>query len=327
MAQENSNALPMVDVAGVGLNATDTLIRVPHYPALDSKTRYLEAVTLAGGEVASALVACQRWGLRTRYIGKIGDDAAGEMQRKEFARAGVEAHLTVVPDCPSQSSFIIVDEASGERTSLWRRDLRMDMVPEEVERECVVRSCLLHVTGSSTAAMLRAAKWARAEKIPVTLDVDGVYFGVQELLEDVDYVISSRTFPEKLMGADNLFGLLPALSRKFGPRFVAATLGREGVLAWTEGRFYYCPAIRVPTVDTTGAGDIFHGGFIYGLLAGWPLERILDFSCAAAALNCTALGARSGIGSLDEIERLRREGQRYPNAFSPAELEAARSAP
>jgi len=283
------NELPIVDVVGVGLNATDTLIRVPHFPTLDSKMRLIETVTRAGGEVASALVACQRWGLRTRYIGKIGDDAAGELQRAEFARDGVEAHLTVVPNCPSQSSFILV-------------------------------------TGSSTAAMSRAAKWAKAAGIPVTLDVDGVYWGVQALLEDVDYLISSRTFPAKLVGGDDPLILLPFLARKFGSRLVAVTLGREGVLAWAESRFHYCPAIRVPTLDTTGAGDIFHGGFIYGLLQSWPLDRILDFACAAAALNCTALGARAGIGSLAEIERLRREGERYPSVFSASDLEAARSA-
>jgi sulfofructose kinase len=320
------NELPIVDVVGVGLNATDTLIRVPHFPTLDSKMRLIESVTRAGGEVASALVACQRWGLRTRYIGKIGDDAAGELQRAEFARDGVEAHLTVVPNCPSQSSFILVDESTGERTIIWQRDPRVELVPEEIEREPVVRARLLHITGSSTAAMSRAAKWAKAAGIPVTLDVDGVYWGVQALLEDVDYLISSRTFPAKLVGGDDPLILLPFLARKFGSRLVAVTLGREGVLAWAESRFHYCPAIRVPTLDTTGAGDIFHGGFIYGLLQTWPLDRILDFACAAAALNCTALGARAGIGSLAEIERLRREGERYPSVFSASDLEAARSA-
>jgi sulfofructose kinase len=142
----------------------------------------------------------------------------------------------------------------------------------------------------------------------------------------VDYLISSRTFPAKLVGGDDPLILLPFLARKFGSRLVAVTLGREGVLAWAESRFHYCPAIRVPTLDTTGAGDIFHGGFIYGLLQSWPLDRILDFACAAAALNCTALGARAGIGSLAEIERLRREGERYPSVFSASDLEAARSA-
>ncbi|MGB6200916.1 MAG: PfkB family carbohydrate kinase [Candidatus Acidiferrales bacterium] len=318
--------MPIVDVVGAGLNATDTLIRVPHFPTLDSKVRLIEAVTRAGGEVASALVACQRWGLRTRYIGKVGDDAAGRLQIDEFARDGVEAHVTVVPNCQSQSSFILVDDSTGERTIIWQRDPRVELEPGDLDQESVVRARLLHVTGSSTAAMSRAAKWARGAGIPVTLDVDGVYSGIQVLLEDVDYLISSRNFPARLIDDSNPLTSLPSMTRKFGSRLVAATLGREGVLAWHESRFHYCPAYRVPTVDTTGAGDIFHGGFIYGLLQNWPLDRILDFACAAAALNCGALGARAGIGSVPDIERLRREGERYPDAYTAAELEAARSA-
>lgn len=321
-----ANEMPIVDVVGAGLNATDTLIRVPHFPTLDSKVRLIEAVTRAGGEVASALVACQRWGLRTRYIGKVGDDAAGQLQLDEFARDGVEAHVTVVPNCQSQSSFILVDDSTGERTIIWQRDPRVELEPGDLDQESVVRARLLHVTGSSTAAMSRAAKWARGAGIPVTLDVDGVYSGIQVLLEDVDYLISSRNFPARLIDDSNPLTSLPSMTRKFGSRLVAATLGREGVLAWHESRFHYCPAYRVPTVDTTGAGDIFHGGFIYGLLQNWPLDRILDFACAAAALNCGALGARAGIGSVPDIERLRREGERYPDAYTAAELEAARSA-
>jgi sulfofructose kinase len=317
--------LPIVDVVGVGLNATDTLIRVPHFPTLDSKVRMIEAVTRAGGEVASALVACQRWGLSTRYIGKVGDDDAGRLQLAEFARDGVEAHVTVVPHCQSQSSYILVDESTGERTIIWQRDPRVELVPEDLDRESIVRARLLHVTGSSTPAMSRAAKWAHEARIPVTLDVDGVYPGVEVLLEDVDYLISSRTFPEKLTGDANLFTSLPAIARKYKTRLIAATLGREGVLAWFEAGFQYCPAFRVPTVDTTGAGDIFHGGFIYGLQEGWPLDGILNFACAAAALNCTALGARSGIATVAEIERLCREGARYPSAFTAEELKAAGS--
>jgi len=103
---------------------------------------------------------------------------------------------------------------------------------------------------------------------------------------------------------------LPAIRRRFGCRVTGVTLGKKGVLAWDGTRFHYCPGFRVQAVDTTGAGDIFHGAFVYGLLQDWPLERNLEFSCAAAALNCTFLGARGGIRPVEEIERLVREGER-----------------
>ncbi len=106
---------PKVDIVGVGLNATDTLIPVHQFPAAGSKVEFRSANVLPGGQVATAMVACQSWGLRTRYVGKVGDDPAAALHRAEFARHGVETHLLTAPGCPSQQAFILVDDA-GERT-------------------------------------------------------------------------------------------------------------------------------------------------------------------------------------------------------------------
>ena len=144
--------VPVVDVVGVGLNATDTLIRLPHFPAFDSKIEFISAEVRPGGQVATAMVACQGWGLKTRYVGKVGNDSAAELQRREFAGAGVEAHLLAVADCTSQLAFILVDQASGERTILWKRDARLTLRPEELRRDWIVRARALHVDGHDTAA-------------------------------------------------------------------------------------------------------------------------------------------------------------------------------
>ncbi len=305
----------LVDVVGLGLNATDTLISLPHFPSLDSKVEFTSAEVLPGGQVASALVACQRWGLRTRYVGKIGEDSAGALQRQEFARAGVEAQLFTVPLCSSQLAFILVDDASGERTILWKRDPRLELRPEELERDWIVRARALLVDGHDTAAAATAARWAREAAIPVAADVDNLYAGVEALLENVDYLFASRDFPARLSGEPDLRESLPGIARRYGCRVVGATLGVHGALAWDGAMFHYCPGYRVHAVDTTGAGDIFHGAFVYGLLAGWPLDRQLEFSCAAAALNCTAMGARGGIRPVAEIERLMREAPRHEPAY------------
>src|SRR5581483_1040396 len=128
--------------------------------------------------------------------------------------------------------------------------------------------------------------------------------GVERLIEKIDYLIVSRDVPAQFAGGFDLRESLMRIQSKFGCRLTAATLGPEGVLAYEHRNFCYRPAFRVPVVDTTGAGDIFHAGFIYGLLQGWTLQRQLDFACAAAALNCTANGARGGIRSVSEIEKL-----------------------
>ena len=305
---------PKLDVVGVGLNATDTFIPVAHYPARGSKVEFRSAQVLLGGQVATAMIACQHWGLRTRYVGKVGDDHAAQLHRAEFDRGGIEAHLFTAPGCPSQQAFILVDD-SGERTVLWKRDDRLTLRPEELQQDWIVNARALHVDGHDTAAATAAAAWARAANIPVIADVDELYPGVEILLKTVDYLITSRDIPGRLMQEPDLKKSLPALRKRFGSRLTAATLGEEGVLAWDGTQFQYAPAFRIEPVDTTGAGDIFHAGFIYGLLQGWPLPRQLDFACAAAALNCTALGARAGIHSVAAIEHLIATGARHAPAY------------
>ncbi|HVJ08934.1 MAG TPA: PfkB family carbohydrate kinase [Acidisarcina sp.] len=301
---------PGIDVVGVGLNATDTLIPVSQYPVSGSKVEFRSANVMPGGQVASAMVACQQWGLRTRYVGKLGDDSAAKLHRSEFARLGVETRLLTAPGCASQQAFILVDDF-GERTVLWKRDDRLTLRPEEIEREWILDARALHVDGHDTAAATVAAGWARAAGIPVIADLDDPYPGVEQLLEKIDYLIVSRDMPERLLGEPDLKKSLPALQRRFGCRFTAATLGEDGVLACDGLQFYHAPAYRVEAVDTTGAGDVFHAGFIFGLLQGWPVQRQLDFACAAAALNCKGIGARGGIQPIERIEELMATGTRY----------------
>jgi sulfofructose kinase len=299
-----------VDLVGVGLNATDTLIPLSTYPQLGSKVEFHTANVLPGGQTATAVVACQHWGMRTRYVGKLGDDGAAILHSKAFADAGVETRLITVSDCASRQSLILVD-GQGERTVLWRRDERLDLRPSELDREWVVNARALHLDGYDTAAATLAAGWARAVGIPVIADLDELYPGVEELLENIDYLIVSRDFPCRLMGEVDLEKSLRQMQRRYGCVLAAATLGQDGVLAWDGRQFHSASAYRVPVVDTTGAGDIFHAGFIYGLLQGWPVDRQLDFACAAAALNCMAVGARGGIQTLDTIQNLMATGSRY----------------
>jgi len=303
----------MVDLVGVGLNATDTLIHVKQFPLCGSKVESRAVQTLPGGQVATAVIAGQVWGLRTRYVGKLGDDSAAELHRKEFDQAGVEAHLIAVSECVSQQAFILVDP-QGERTVLWRRDEKLALRPDELKREWVTNAHALHVDGYDTPAATLAATWAREEGIPVIADIDDTYPGLEPLLEKIDFLIVSRDFPERLCGEKDLRKSLPLLQQRYGSRLTAATLGTGGVLAWDGERFHHACAYRVPVADTTGAGDIFHAGFIYALLQGWPLQRRLDFACAAAALNCCGVGARGGIQPLSAIENLMAGGRRYPPA-------------
>ena len=307
-------SIPQVDVVGVGLNATDTLIPVPHFPRIGEKVEIRSANALLGGQTASAMAACQQWGLLTRYVGKIGDDIYGDMHRAEFSRLGVEAHLFTAPGCNSQQAFILVDP-SGERTVLWKRDGRLTLLRDELQRAWVTNARLLHLDGHDTEAATQAAQWAHAARVPVVADLDDLYPGYEKLLPNIDYLITSRDIPSRLTNESNLRQSLPEVASRYHCKLAAATLGEEGVLAFDGEQFTYVPAYRVEVTDTTGAGDTFHAGFIYALLLGWDLRRQLEFACAAAAINCTGVGARGGIQSVDKIEQLMNENTRHAAAF------------
>jgi sulfofructose kinase len=299
-----------VDLVGVGLNATDTVIQLAAFPTLGSKTEYSERRVLLGGEISTAVIACRRWGLRTRYIGRLGDDYAARLHRAAFDDIGVETRIVTVEDACSPQSLILVD-GSGERTSLCHRDPRLTMQPEDMEREWITSARALLVDGYHTTAAISAATWAREAGIPVIADLDVLRPGINDLLPLVDYAFASREFPGSLTGEPDMKKALEMLHEQFHCRLTGVTLGMDGVLTWDGKRSIQRPAYQVSTVDTTGAGDLFHAGFVYGHLQGWPVERQLDYACAAAALNCTRPGARGRIGTVNEISRLMANNKRY----------------
>lgn len=306
-----------VDLVGVGLNATDTLMPVEKFPVSGSKVEFRNVDILPGGQTATAVLACQLWGLQTRYVGKLGDDRAAQLHLDEFARVGTETQIVTAHGCDSPQSLILV-EPNGERTVLLRRDDRLALTPEELKGEWITNARALLIDGYETAAATQAATWAREAGVPVVADLDELYTGIETLLGKIDYVITSRDFPCRLMQEDDLETALRMMHSRFGNKLTAATLGHDGVLAWDGKQFHYQPAYKVPVLDTTGAGDIFHAGFIYGLLQNWPLDKQLDFACAAAALNCSSVGARGGIQPVTEIESLIANGVRYPSLFQVA---------
>jgi sulfofructose kinase len=303
-----------VDVVGLGLNATDSVLMVREFPPLGGKERVVSLSRQAGGQVATSLVACQRLGLATRYIGKVGDDEAGRFQLQSLREEGVDVEFTgVTPGAATQFGLIIVDQATGERTVFWDRDKRLAVTPQELKQETVATARLLHVDGCDAAACAQAAKWARKSGIPVVADLDTVYKKVEQLFPLIDYMIASANFLPAITGQNDPFLVLEYMAREYKMRAPGMTLGRDGALLYCGGRFYYSPGFVVETVDTTGAGDIFHGAFAYGLLQGWGIEQILDFSNAMAGLNCTRVGARGGIATRAEAEKLIASGTRHRN--------------
>jgi sulfofructose kinase len=293
------------DVVGIGLNATDTLIIVPHFPPYAGKGPFHQEILSPGGQVASAMVTCAKLGLRTKYIGTIGDDERGRVQMESLLGSGINLdHVQMRKGCPNQSAYIIIDQSTGERTVFWQRPDCLRLEPDEIEESMITNARLLHIDGHDTPAMEKAARIAHENGIPVTVDVDTIYKGFERVLPHVDYLIASSEFPIQWTHQNDPLKALELIQEEYGIYCAAMTLGAHGALARIGGKFHYSPAFVVNCVDTTGAGDVFHGGFCYGVLAGWDIQKILDFSNAMAALNCTAIGARGGISTLNKAEAL-----------------------
>jgi sulfofructose kinase len=290
------------DAVAMGLNAVDHLIVAPRYPEFNSKILYKSHQLAAGGQCATAMVALARLGLRARYIGKVGDDDIGRFQINSIVSEGVAVDIEAVEGAETQTAFIIIDEASGERTILWNRDVAIATRPEDVDRAAVTSGRVLHLDGHDVEAAIVAATCARAEGVPTVLDVDNIYYGIENLLPLIDFMISSSTFPARLTGESDLRTALRQLAEKNGSLVTGATLGEDGVLIYLRHQFIHSPAFQVDCRDTTGAGDAFHAGFIYGLLTGLTVEATLHFANAVAGLKCRTVGARTGLPTLDEAK-------------------------
>jgi sugar/nucleoside kinase (ribokinase family) len=293
------------DAVALGLNAVDHLVLVPHYPEFNTKIQFVEHRLAPGGQSATAMAALSRLGLKTRYIGNVGSDRLGRFQLESLVADGIDASgVHIVEGAETQTAFIIVDQKSGERTVIWNRDSRLEIDPATIDLEAVVSGRVLHLDGHNVQASIAAAGAARAAGIPTCLDIDNIYPDADQLLPLIDFLISSSSFPERMTGATNLESALKKLHVEFRAPLVAATLGDRGVLAYFHGEYIYSPAFQVDCRDTTGAGDAFHGGFLYGFLAGFSVEATLRFANAVAGLKCTELGARTALPSLDQVDDL-----------------------
>jgi sugar/nucleoside kinase (ribokinase family) len=292
------------DAVAFGLNAVDHLIVVPHFPEFNTKIPYLAHKVAPGGQCATAMVTLARLGLKTRYIGKVGNDDTGKLQINSLISEGVDTSSIIIEDgAESQTAFILIDKASGERTVIWNRDEKLGISEEEVDRDAVTSGRVLHLDGHEVRASIVAAQYAREAGIPTVLDIDNIYPEAERLLPLIDFLISSSTFPERMIGESDLRTALKILAEKNGSYLTAATLGEDGVLAYIQGEYIHSPGFKVECRDTTGAGDAFHGGFIYGMLNGYSVEEALRFSNAVAALKCLDLGARTALPRLDEVEK------------------------
>lgn len=299
------------DAVGFGLNAVDHLIVVPEYPAFDTKLRMLDHQQAAGGQTATAMVALQRLGFKTAYAGRFGSDPEGLFGLEALKSENVNLEFAeVIEGARNQIAFIIIDARNGERTIIWDRDERVSYTAAEAPVALAARGRVLHLDAHDPPACVRMAQAARAEGTIVSADIDNLYDGLPELLPLIDILIASKEFPHRLTGIAAERASLVELKARYGCAIVGLTKGKQGALIYCEGQFIESPAYEVPggCRDTTGSGDAFHAGFLYGLLSGEDIETSLKTANAVAALKCRDLGARTALPSVSELNEFLESG-------------------
>jgi sulfofructose kinase len=291
-------------IVGLGVACLDYLFRAP-LARPGSESPVSESVAEGGGLVATALVAAARLGARTEIRTWIGDDEEGRLVLAGLEIEGIDVtRVRTVPGARTPVSFIHVAEASGDRTIYHRRGPRPPTqgVSEAVGIQPQYDAALVDAVWPE--ASLPFARAARKAGIPVVADFCPQH-GLQELAASVDALIVPKVCALGLSPRGDWKTRLEALAN-LGPSIAVITAGAEGCYYLDQGDLVHQPPFPVEVVDTTGAGDVFHGAFAYGLAAHLRLPECIRLASAVAALSCRALGGRPAIPTYQEASEFLR---------------------
>ena len=326
------------DVVGIGCCAVDTLALYEGLIKEDQKMEIPEVTRQGGGLVATGLVAVARLGGKARFIGKVGDDDPSQFIIREFEKEGIDTScINIQPGASVIRAIGLINPAKGHRTLFYCLADTPIVDPGELNREDVLAGKVLFVDGFQVKAAIQAAQWARTAGRMVLMDAELTEPENDTLAELSTHVVSSLGFARSRLGGRGRAGKCDGeeaaqrLYEKYAARHsgqassaaeaarqraglpatagdpdkvVAVTSGVEGAYFVSSAGAFHQPSFKVPVVDTTGCGDVFHGAFAFGLAQDWELPKIARFAAAVAALKCRKLGGRAGIPTFEETEKL-----------------------
>ncbi len=301
-----------LQVVGLGLATLDVLLRLKEMPTWEHGTWLSSFAFDGGGPVGTAMVAAARLGAKVGFVGTAGHDEAAELKLRSMVEAGIDLSRLVTRSEPEdQIVFVFVHAETGERVFAGMGSQRQSMLRvEELDRDYITSADYLHLDGFHPEAALQAAQWMHQAGQTVVLDAiktnGPVPPHLRALIEYVDVLICGSGFAPSLTGISDIWEAGRA-TLDLGPRIVVQTEGKQGSCTVTAEERFHTPAFDVHVIDTTGAGDVFHGAYIVGLLRGWDLESIALFASAVSAIKCTKLGGRAGIPRYDDVLAFLRE--------------------
>ncbi len=299
----------LYDVIGLGIASWDLLGVASRDPLMGAKQPLAQWHESSGGPVATALVTLARLGKRTAMVSAVGNDGYGPRIRADLQREGVATEAVLVQPGQSHVAFILVEPEQGRRTVWWHND-RTVLDRIQLDQGLLRRARALHIDTHVPEVALLAARWMREQGRLVMIDAERYRETTAALLPYCNAIVVSERFGREMTGMEEPAQAARAIAALYGEALVVVTAGERGCWCVGLGEDFHMPAYPVPVLDTTGAGDVFHGAFLYGLLEEWPLRRVAQFASATAALKCRAPGGRAGIPTRAEVEALVQQMER-----------------
>ena len=294
------------DITALGYCSIDHLCLIPKVPE-DDKVEISELLISGGGPAATAAITAARLGASTAYLGAIGDDENGKQILKDLKKENVQVSGVMIrPGAISPAAYCWVEGNTGKRSIAWSRGSVKALRVKEVKKELICSSRILLLDGHHPEAAIRAAKLAKKYGTKVLLDGGTFRPHMKDLMDLSDVVIASEVFARQMTGSNDVKCALMKIYA-YGPEWAVITLGAKGSLAYDGKKFFAQKSFKINVVDTTGAGDVYHGAFAYKYLACKDLAEIMRFSSAVAAMKCRKLGGRNGIPKINSVEDFMRQ--------------------
>ncbi len=298
----------MAKIVGIGACVMDTLYNIPHYPTEDTKMRATGSKQAGGGPVATGLVAAQKLGEQTGYIGVLSDDNGGVFLKKDFLKYGVDTSLIDVKSgYRSFTSVLWLCADTATRTCVFDKGNLPELVLNQAQIDAIKEADLLMVDGNEMSAAVEAAKIARENGTKVLYDCGGLYDGVEKLLALTDIMIPSEEFSLGHTGCATAEEAAAKLYEMYNPEVVVITQGKKGGIIFNGKNIESYPIYPAVVVDSNGSGDVFHGAFAAGIVKGYDYLKCCHFSSAVSGLKCTGVGARESVPNFETVKTYMKE--------------------
>jgi len=300
--QINDTSAQKYDCVGIGLSTYDFTLKVPEYPAVNTKHTASRYAGNGGGPVPTAVAALASLGCRTAMVTTMGNDVLGRTILEEFRKYDIDTSgVRLDPEGETLHSHILVDGRTGRRTVVQNTGDIPEILPDQVPEHLMRQTRYIAVDSRPSTNIIGLVRQATQWGAEVMLDAGSVHEHTEDLLQFVDYPVVSADFAKEYFGHSNYESACRQLVKGSG-KFAGVTLGTEGSVLAENNRVVYIPPFKVWAADTTGAGDIYHGGFLYGVLQGWPLKAIGQFASAAAAIGVQYFGSRAKLPTVPEVK-------------------------